>query len=188
MWYERWLLPTYGDFLLCGWCSGLWGLLPCVERALVALDACLELGELALGGALGSAGHFSAGGEFCKRFGHPEGFGEVVTAFVDGGEAFVRVAADEFFADADLVELDRPFCVAALDGQLGLLVALHHGLEVTERVLFRADPRPLLVFETVERRRFARGPLRLSEDAPKSSQYQALPSASFGRSALQHVS
>src|SRR5215217_32218 len=132
--------------LLDGWC-GLWGLRGdlsfFVERVPVALDAGFELGELAVGGALGSAGHLSAGGELCEGFGYPEGFGGVVPAFVDGGESLVRVAADELLADADLVKLDGPFGVAVLDGQLGLLVTLHRGLEVAQRVLFRPDPRPL---------------------------------------------
>ena len=47
------------------------GLSTFVERASVALDAGLELGEFAVGGALGSAGHLSAGGELCEGFGHP---------------------------------------------------------------------------------------------------------------------
>src|SRR5687768_11134603 len=119
---------------------GLLGLSHFVERAPVALDAGLELGEFAVGGALGSAGHLSAGGELREGFGYPEGFGEVMPAFVDGGEALVRVAADELLADAYLVELDGPFGVAALDGQLGLLVALHSGFEVAKRVLFSPDP------------------------------------------------
>jgi hypothetical protein len=92
-----------------------------------------------------------------------------VPAFVDGGESLVRVAADELLADADLVKLDCPFGVAVVDGQLGLLVALHRGLEVAKRVFFRPDPLPLFLFEPVEGRRLTRGPGRPSEDAPKTS-------------------
>src|SRR5215208_4735726 len=155
---------------------GFWVLLPFVERAPVALDAGLELGKLTVGGALGSTGHLSAGGELCEGFGYPEGFGRVVPAFVDGGESLVRVAADELLADADLVKLDGPFGVAALDGQLSLLVALHRGLEVAKRVLFRPDPRSLFLFEPVEGRRLTRGPIRPANDVPQTSEYQALPS------------
>ena len=61
----------------------LLGLSLFVERASVALDAGLELGKLTVGGALGSTGHLSAGGELCEGFGYPEGFGGVVPAFVD---------------------------------------------------------------------------------------------------------
>src|SRR5829696_3096703 len=151
-----------------GW-FGLPGLSLFVERAPVALDTGLELGELTVGGALGSTGQLSAGGELCEGFGYPEGFGGVVPAFVDGGEALVRVAAYELLADADLVELDSPFGVAVVDGQLGLLIALHRGLEVTERVVFRPDPGPLLIFEPVEGRGVARGPVGPSEDTPETS-------------------
>src|SRR5215204_7195797 len=150
------------------WCW-LLGLLPFVERAPVALYAGLELGELTVGGALGSAGHLSAGGELREGLTHPEGFGGVVPAFVHRGEALVRVAADELLADADLVKLDGPFGVAVVDGQLGLLVALHRGLEVTERVVFRPDPGPLLIFEPVEGRGVAHGPVGPSEDTPETS-------------------
>jgi hypothetical protein len=155
---------------------GLPGLSLFFERASVALDAGLELGELTVGGALGSTGHLSAGGELCKGFGYPEGFGGVVPAFVDGGESLVRVASDELLADADLVKLDGPFCVAALDGQLSLLVALHRGLEVAKRVFFRPDPRPLFLFEPVEGRRLIRGPIRPAKDVPQTSENQAHPS------------
>src|SRR5215218_2374104 len=167
--------PDHGSMWRYQW-SELLGLSLFVERAPVALDTGLELGELAVGGALGSTGQLSAGGELCEGFGDPEGFGGVVPAFVDGGESLVRVAAYELLADADLVKLDGPFCIAALDGQLGLLVALHRGLEVAERVLFRPDPRPLFLFEPVEGGRLTRGPVRSSKDAPQTSQYQALPS------------
>src|SRR5829696_7153057 len=149
---------------------GFWVLLPFVERAPVALDADLELGKLTVGGALGSAGHLSTGGELC------EGLGQIVPAFVEGGESLVRVAADELLADADLVKLDGPFGVAALDGQLGLLVALHCGFEVAKRVFFRADPRPLFLFEPVEGRRLTRGPIPPTKDVTQSSENQALPS------------
>src|SRR5215213_2072320 len=92
--------------LFDGWC-GLWGLRGdlsfFVERVPVALDAGFELGELAVGGALGSAGHLSAGGEPYESLAYPEGIGGVVPAFVDGGEPFVGVAADELLADADLI-------------------------------------------------------------------------------------
>src|SRR5215203_4504226 len=155
---------------------GFWDLLPFVERAPVALDAGLELGKLTVGGALGSAGHLSAGGQLCEGFGYPEGFGKIVPAFVEGGESLVRVAADELLADADLVKLDGPFGVAALDGQLSLLVALHRGLEVAKRVLFRPDPRPLFLFEPVEGRRLTRGPIPPTKDVTQSSENQALPS------------
>src|SRR5215210_5020912 len=156
------------------WCW-LLGLFPFVERAPVALDADLELGELTVGGALGSAGHLSAGGELCEGFGYSEGFGGIVPAFVDGGESLVRMAADELLADADLVKLDCPFGVAVVDGQFGLLVALHRGLEVAKRVLFRTDPRPLFLFEPVEGRRLTRGPIRPAKDVSQTSENQALP-------------
>src|ERR671911_14143 len=165
---QRRSLPAYGGFLLGEARNWLLGLLPFVERAPVALDAGLELGELTVGGALGSAGHLSAGGQLCEGFGYPEGFGQIVPAFVEGGESLVRVAADELLADADLVKLDGPFGVAVLDGQFGLLVTLHRGLEVAKRVLFRPDFRPLLLFEPVEGRRLTRGPLRPSEDTPQT--------------------
>src|SRR5215210_3054219 len=174
MWCRRRSLPTYGGFLLGeGW-FGLLGLSVFVERAPVALDAGLELGELAVGGALGSARHLSAGGELCEGLTHPEGFGGVVPTLVDGGEALVRVAADELLGDANLVKLDGPLGVAIVDGQLGLLVALHRGLEVAKRVLFRPDPRPLLVFEPVEGRRLTRGPIPPAKDVPQTSENQAL--------------
>src|SRR5215210_1695174 len=174
MWCRRRSLPTYGGFLLGeGW-FGLLGLSLFVERAPVALDAGLELGELAVGGALGSARHLSAGGELCEGLTHPEGFGGVVPTLVDGGEALVRVAADELLGDANLVKLDGPLGVAIVDGQLGLLVALHRGLEVAKRVLFRPDPRPLLVFEPVEGRRLTRGPIPPAKDVPQTSENQAL--------------
>src|SRR5215211_2609982 len=147
-----------------------------VERAPVALNAGLELGELALGGALGSAGHLSAGDEPYKSLAYPEAFCGVVPAFVDGGEPLVRVASDELLADADLVEVDCPLGVAVLEGLLGLLVASHGGLEVAKRVLFRPDPRPLLVFQAVEGRRLTRGPIRPTEDVTQTSEDQALPS------------
>src|SRR5215204_4276886 len=172
---QRRSLPAYGGFLLGeAWCW-LLGLSPFVERAPVALDAGLELGELAVGGALGSAGHLSAGGELCEGFTYPEGLDQVVPAFVDGGESLVRVAADELLADADLVKLDGPFDVAALDGQLGLLVALHRGLEVAKRVLFSPDPRPLFLCEPVEGRPLTRGPIAPAKDVPQTSENQALP-------------
>src|SRR5919112_6691447 len=113
--------------------------------------------------------HLSAGGELCEGFGYPEGFGGVVPAFVDGSESLVRVAADELLADADLVKSDGPFGVAVLDGQLGLLVTLHRGFEIAQRVLFRPDPRPLFLFEPIEGRRLTRGPVRSSKDAPQTS-------------------
>ena len=69
----------------------------CIEGGLVALDPGLELGELAIGGALRSAGHFAAGGEPGEDLGHPQRLGVVVAAFVDGGQPFVGVAADETF-------------------------------------------------------------------------------------------
>src|SRR5918995_212482 len=147
---------------------GLLGLSLFFERAPVALDAGLEFGEFAVSGALGSSGHLSAGGERYEGFGYSEGFGEIMLAFVDGGEALVWVATDELLADADLIKLDGPFGVAVLDGQLGLLVTLHRGLEVAKRVLFRPDFRPLLLFEPVEGRRLTRGPLRPSEDTPQT--------------------
>src|SRR5215211_108621 len=154
---------------------GFWVLLPFVERAPVALDAGLELGKLTVGGALGSAGHLSTGGELCEGFGYPEGLGQIVPAFVEGGESLVRVAADELLADADLVKLDGPFGVAALDGQLGLLVALHCGFEVAKRVFFRPDPRPLFLFEPVEGRRLTRGLIPPAKDVPQTSENQAHP-------------
>src|SRR5215203_6605948 len=106
MWCRRRSLPTYGGFLLGeGWFR-LLGLSLFVERAPVALDAGLELGELAVGGALGSARHLSAGGEPYEGLAHSEGFGGVVPVFVDQGEPFVGVAADELLAEAGLVEFD----------------------------------------------------------------------------------
>src|SRR5688500_7084639 len=172
---QRLSLPAYGGFLLGeAWCW-LLGLSPFVERAPVALDAGLELGELTVGGALGSAGHLSAGGELCEGLTYPEGFGGAVPSFVDGGEALVRMAADELLGDADLIKLDGPLRVAVADGELGLLVALHRGLEVAKRVLFRPDPCPLLVFEPVERRRLDRGRIRPAKDVPQTSENQVLP-------------
>src|SRR5215204_660285 len=151
---QRRFSPTYCGFLLfegvlCGSMSRR-DLTTLLERAPVALNSGLERGELAVGGALGSTGHLSAGGELREGLAHPEGFGGVVTAFVDSSEPLVGVASDELLSDTDLVEFDGPLGVAALDGQLGLLVALHRGLEVAERVFFSPDPRPFLLLEPVE--------------------------------------
>src|SRR5215210_4138706 len=147
-----------------------------VERAPVAFDAGLELGELAVSGALGSAGHLFAGGELCEGLAHPECFGWVAAVFVDGGEALVGVTADELLGDAGVVELDGPLCVAVLEGPLGLLVALHRGLEVKEWVLFRPDPPPFLLVEPVEGRGLFCGRIRPPEHAPQSPENQTLPS------------
>src|ERR687898_906001 len=175
MWCQRRSLPTCGGFLPCEAWRYCLGLSLFFERAPVALDAGLELGELTIGGALGSAGHLAAGGELCEGLTYPEGFDEVVPALVEGGESLVRVAADELLTDADLVELDGPLGVAVVEGQLGLLVALHRGLEVAKRVFFSPDPRPLFLFEPVERRRLTRGPIPPAKDVPQTSENQALP-------------
>src|SRR4051812_35696388 len=92
-------------------------LLVCVEGASIAYDAVLELGELAVGGALRAAGHLPAGGELCEGLAHPQRFGGVAAAFADGGEPFVGMASDEPFGDARLEEVDGPFGVAPLAGR-----------------------------------------------------------------------
>src|SRR5215212_669221 len=150
--FWRHFLSTYCGFLLF---AGVWVQAPLqdlssfVERAPVAFDAVFEPGEFAVGGALGSAGHSSAGGEPGEGLAYSEGFGGVVPVFVDGGEPLVRVAADEPLGDTDLVKVDGPLGVPALDGQLGLFVTLHGSLEVAKRVLFRPYLRPFFLIEPV---------------------------------------
>src|SRR5215213_3087220 len=170
------------------------GLLVCVHGGLVAFDPGLELGELAVGGALGAAGHLAAGGEPCEGLRHPQGFGGIAVAFVDGGQPLVGMAAHEPFRDALLEEVDGPPGVAGLEGALGLLVALHRGLEEAEGVFFCPDPLPFLLLEPIEGRGRAFAPLGAPEYALETPENQTLPSRyarpsiSTSRSAFQPVS
>src|SRR5215218_5146105 len=143
-----------------GLCGGV-GLilLVCVEGATITFDTGFETGELAVGGALGAAGHPAAGGEPCEGFAHAQGFGRVAS-FVDGGQPFVRIAADEAHRDALLEEVDGPAGVACLEGALRFLVALHRGFEVEERFGLGAYLLPFLFPEAVKGRRWAVPPLR----------------------------
>jgi hypothetical protein len=74
-----------GVFLLCKAGGEIRVLRPFIERASVAFDAGLEFRELAVGRALGSAGHLSAFGELRESLADPEGFRGVTAAFVEGG-------------------------------------------------------------------------------------------------------
>src|SRR5215213_10371583 len=145
-----------------------------VEGGLVAFDPGLKLGELAVGGALGAAGHLAAGDELHESLAHPQRFGGVAAAFVDGGQPFVRVAAHEPFGDALLEKGDGPPGVAALENALGLLVALNRDLEVAEGIFLGPDPLPLLLVESIERRRPACAPIRASEHALQAPENQSL--------------
>jgi hypothetical protein len=119
--------------------AGIRALLP-VQELPVALDADLELGELAVGGALRAPGHLPARGETQEGFGDPEGSFAVAAPLVEEGESLVGVAAYELFGDARLVQADSPLGVAALLGPLGLHVALDGGVEAAQGVVLRPDP------------------------------------------------
>jgi hypothetical protein len=66
----------------------------------------LKSGELAVGGALRSAGQRAASYEPDEGFAGSGGFFVVVAPFEEGGEPLVGVAAYEAFGDAGLVERD----------------------------------------------------------------------------------
>ena len=100
---------------------------------------------------MGSSGHGPGGREPEVGFADAEGFCGLAATFVEVGEAFVGVAADEAFCDARLVEFYGAFGVAVLLGALGRLVAAHGGFEVFQGVVVGPDPVALFGVEAVER-------------------------------------
>src|SRR4028119_1460740 len=103
-----------------------------LEHVAVAFGAGLELGDLAVGAALGAAGHRPGGGAAGGGVAAPgrrrrrrpavaAGCGGLGARVGGAGEPLVGVAADEASGDALLVEVDGALGVAVLLGTLGSL-------------------------------------------------------------------